>query len=154
MLRKVIYDTKKQLPLIYTILKNGCEGYLKAKDAGVGKDTMLGFVINIVTYLIECSFCFKHPSFAEEKEWRIVIRTGSNDSHDLHFRPSLKGLVPYLKLSTEQLSNKPKHGFPIAEIVHGPSLHPETTRDCLEKLAGKTGFNNLAISGSNAPLRV
>lgn len=154
MLRKVIYDPKKQLPLIHTILKNGCEGYLRVKDSGVGKDTLLGFIIHIVTYLIECSFCFKHPSFAEENEWRIVIRTESNDTNDLQFRPSLKGLVPYLKLSSEQLTKKPDSGFPIAEIVHGPSLHPEITRDCLKKLVGKTGFNSLAIKGSNAPLRV
>lgn len=61
---------------------------------------------------------FKHPSFAEEKEWRLVNWAGSNVS----YRAGSECIVPYSKLLLRSEENK---SGPISDVIVGPTPDPE-----------------------------
>ena len=84
----------------------------------------------------KCSYCFKHPGFTEESEWRLVIlRTRDPKQHPNDPPPDVRatrtGLLPYLKRSLE--------GNAVAEVVVGPSPHPTLAADAAVQLLRNAG---------------
>lgn len=71
---------------------------------------------NIYTRMIELAPMLKHPSFAEEREWRIVA--GPLDGRTLKTRPGRYSLVQYAEIALPQ-----NVGRIIERIVIGPSAH-------------------------------
>jgi len=45
---------------------------------------------------------FKHPAFASEKEWRIVISTSAFSNPELFFRSSSRTVIPYTKTGDQR----------------------------------------------------
>jgi hypothetical protein len=68
---------------------------------------------------IDVSLGFKHASFSEEREWRLISNT-----QNLKFRAGPRGIVPYVEIAL------PKHC--LAEIWQGPTLDYDLTRRTFE----------------------
>lgn len=97
----------------------------------------------------------KSPGFAEEREWRIVVRARRRDALEanlLRFRPGAVGLIPYLELDVRGADGaRPL----IGEIVVGPTPHAELAERSLRLLLSSLGFggDDVVVSHSQIPLR-
>lgn len=162
LLEKIIYDEESQLETLRSLVVPSCdllaaggrtesEEYLE-KCVGVAVDSA-------AANLAACTFAFKHPAFKEEAEWRIVRLSARDEAAPPErtttpqFRPRAGGLLPFTTLSLERDGdNEP----PIAEVVVGPSAHPDLAVKATRELLQTAGYRNAAerVRRSATPLRV
>jgi hypothetical protein len=112
--------------------------------------------------LLEVTAFFKHPSFADEREARIVhiedrkvYESLSVESPPHRFRVSGGILLPYV--TTQDLitfKDKPVEKVPIVEITIGPTKHAEVLERGINRLLKVHGYDDVEITRSTAPLRV
>jgi hypothetical protein len=107
---------------------------------------------------------FKHPSFAEEQEWRLVQRVVPYQTADeslitakhANFREACGLLVPYVELDlAEQDVEDTKRRLPLSQINIGPSLRQDLAEDSLKQLLNKLDYDeahNVKIERSEIPL--
>jgi hypothetical protein len=92
----------------------------------------------------------KHPGFAEEQEWRILVNLLSNDIANVRYRQGRATLVPYVEVDVSDVNTSQ---LPILEIIQGPTLHPQLARKALDAFLKKNGLTNVLITDSEIPLR-
>lgn len=101
---------------------------------------------------------FKNPAFAEEREWRIVLRRNLWDwIQDLadnkpwfkpDFRHSRGILVPYIQLKPASGQNN----LPVVSVRFGPSLNKMKAEPSLRTFLTANGYSHAEIRGSNIPV--
>jgi hypothetical protein len=91
---------------------------------------------------------FKHPSFNQEDEWRLVSDPTDRIPRKIKFREGKSIIVPYIEFS---LSNK-MSGMPIKEIMVGPTPHPDLSLNSVGELLTNKGIS-CHISKSDVPFR-
>lgn len=89
----------------------------------------------------------KHPSFREEKEWRIVSLDPTSIISGLKYRTIKNCIVPYYNLKFRGES------LPINEIVIGPTLNPEASEYGLRQFLLSAGQTHIQIRRSESTLR-
>jgi hypothetical protein len=155
-LRRVIYDEETQHRLLYDLLAPIVHAMASA-NPDERKDLWDWLVRDhlgrVYASLGECSFCFKHPGFTEESEWRLVIlRTHNPKQRPKDPPPDVRatraGLLPYLKRSLE--------GDAVVAVVVGPSSQPTLAADAAVQLLSNAGYENARdiVLHSAIPLRV
>jgi hypothetical protein len=94
---------------------------------------------------------FKHPMFAEEKEWRLSTGRLPFEHRDrLMFRDSGQNIVPYILFDLALEDGR----IPLREVVHAPASEPELRKRSIKSLLDQRGYSrDLPIIGSNIPLR-
>lgn len=98
------------------------------------------------------SLFFKHPQFAQEKEYRIVIGNISHaEDKKLKFRCQHGLFIPYLQISFPE--NKEFQNRILAEIKVSPTCDKSLIKYSIDKLLNNTGYDSLQISYSDIPLR-
>ncbi len=152
---RVEYDRQAQKQMIFDCINGAYEvlGILEAKNPG--RTNLHVAVAALATLeLIVRMYRIKHPSFSEEKEWRIIGFPKRNDffsetySHreKLRFRAGRHCLVPYIEL-------RPNEGkLPLSEIVCGPGGHHKLTSKAVELLLAANGFGDVSVRNSAVPL--
>jgi len=89
---------------------------------------------------------FKHHSFKNEAEWRLVV--SQPDTANIIFRTKDNVLVPYVKLGEHMKT------LPIKSIRIGPGKDTEITRRSVDLfLKSKTGYENVSVEVSTVPFR-
>jgi hypothetical protein len=95
---------------------------------------------------------FKHPGFAAEAEWRIIVSChwmGKLD--DVFFRPSSRTVIPYVK--TGKLPNAK---LPVVSVTIGPTLDQDLSRQSVLTLLVRKGYyedrRQVEIKTSSIPL--
>jgi len=73
---------------------------------------------------------FKHPSFTEEKEHRIVILLEYATDNDLKFREGRFSLIPYIELPAPKRT--------IKKILIGPTAQKQLAKRALEAFLEKS----------------
>jgi hypothetical protein len=157
--RKIIYDPELQKSFVEGIVNDTLELLEKVADGRCIKDldkddntlpTFCAFLSNHLTELL-CSF--KHESFKEEGEWRLIYDfQRDNDVDLLKFRAGKGYPVPYLEMPLSlQREGMPKS--PLVEIIHGPTLHKELTSKSLELMLERENIEYVEVKSSNSPLR-
>ncbi len=97
-LRPVTYDEADQKSLVREALAFYADGLERFDHGSHVRDFAVTAALDdTAQVLFECVFCFKHPGFAEEKEWRLV-HTPLQDQHTPLFRTGRAGLIPYVEL--------------------------------------------------------
>ena len=88
---------------------------------------------------------FKHLGFAEEEEWRVVIREPFVGNRlAMRFRPGRSSVVPYYAIPFEHEGHPM---FRLKEIVVGPTVRRDLAEVVLTDLLIHTGFHD----GSERP---
>ncbi len=107
--------------------------------------------------LAAVAYC-KHPSFADEREVRLVLQAGNTDCMD--FRVTRFGVTPYISVTfTEsQLSFLPRtlpkaEHIPLAAVAIGPTAHGSTAADGIRLLLRGLGYPEVAVTETQAPFR-
>ncbi|MCI2975533.1 MAG: DUF2971 domain-containing protein [Actinomycetota bacterium] len=97
---------------------------------------------------------YKHPGFAEEKEWRIIVRLNRAKLINAglpRFRTGSLGPVPYVLVDGYGATSPSR--LPIGEIVIGPTQNPGLAERSIRLLLGSSGYDDVAITHSAIPLR-
>jgi hypothetical protein len=162
MLRRVIYDVQEQRSILDDILRPACVLLANAdRDTTLSPDYVRDAAIMAgsaaMSSIAECSWTFKHPGFAEEKEYRL-LRASPNDHQEHRVVPELRasplGLLPYTSLNFP--SPTPDNGPTIKEVVVGPNQHPAQALQAVRHLLDANGYSttDTTIRRSGIPLRV
>ena len=165
LLSKVEYIPEKQtliinkiIDKIYNIFNDELNNYGNLQH----KELLVHLSTNSINKLLsDIALRFKHPSFAEEKEWRLlyIVDYFADDFLDydflnLNFRCSNGRLIPFMNLGLTMNHDNEVCKLPINKIIHGPAVNPHLTQKALEQIIGKYKYSNVKIGGSSVPLRI
>ena len=90
---------------------------------------------------------FKHESFFEEKEWRLVVGPKNIQPERILYRPSGTEIIPYIEIVYE------KSSFPIECIIVGPGPHQKRNEVSLRQMLSSSEFNKVDVCVSDIPYR-
>ena len=156
---KVIYDSRIQCEIIRIVLRCCIEAYddLLSKNS-IDEDTFIKLVgdqdfkelVNqfaryTAKKLLRFVTLFKHPAFAEEKEWRMVHSRNADDCENLMFRPGKGRLIPYTEVKIDMESC-------LTSVTCGPPFSPLSGQS-LYVFLKSLGLQEKQILGTSAPLR-
>jgi hypothetical protein len=159
MISRVVYDLENQRKILRSLLVPTCQ-LLASGDTETSPEYLSQakrLAVEMTTpNLAFCSFAFKHPGFAEEREWRLVrvmVRGAEPPAGGTPlFRERGHGLLPYTVLDLEQVRDGEK---PIATVTVGPTVHPELTSSATGQLLQSLGYDvSEMVEASKIPLRI
>ena len=90
---------------------------------------------------------FKHTSFHEEKEWRLICYSHGKSNLQVKFRPGTSLIVPYCDIDLS-VDNQ----FTATGVVVGPTPHPDLSKKSIERVVEACN-GNITVSNSNIPYR-
>lgn len=152
----VLYDEYKQRKIAEAIIDKG-EEYITQK--GFDPDAMAERANrSIQTYFLPR---FKHPSFSEEREMRIIHKQypGSEENLVVNYRVQGSRLVPYvikrywMQTTTTEQNTITKQGLPIREIVIGPGQDRDLLFRGIRHFLNEKGMDNIEVVLSTIPYR-
>ena len=156
-LRKVIYKEELQKKLIAEVLDiaslilASATQNVSVADANNLIARCCQFVrVEVADYL----FCFKHPAFAVEEEWRLCHIVSQGEEDHVLFRDGPYGLTPYVCLDPSPMAGVHHNKLPLARITHGPVSDPSNVRFALNKLLRAKDYAFVEVAGSIVPVRV
>lgn len=144
---KCIYDLKDKETRLKKVLNEYWGKYLKVNN----DKARIKLFDELEEELMLLASYFKHPSFEEEKEHRIVVILPYAADGDLLFREGRFSLIPYIELPASRKT--------IKKICIGPTAHKELTKRALETFLEKcfefpvTTFSDLEITFASTPYR-
>jgi hypothetical protein len=86
-----------------------------------------GLPTEFVSGLLDLAVTFKHPSFEEEREWRLATDSRPSAGGGIKFRSGMSLLVPYIELDLA----RPHTPLQLSRAVVGPTAQPELSREIL-----------------------
>jgi Protein of unknown function (DUF2971) len=116
-----LYTRTEQTSAVQQLLRSMVEAYKLQPE---GKSVSNRFGNSFVHSLKDLAASFKHHSFAEEREWRLVTSTLPSAGEHVSFRPGNSLLTPYVHLSLADDGER----LPISHAVVGPTPRPEYSR--------------------------
>jgi len=119
-LGRCIYQRDKQVALIHRVLENLLD---IVKDKEGSSDTIdLDLLFNeIEADMLRIAALLKHPSFAEEDEWRLVSPAITDYfSEPVHFREGKSMMIPYYAFPLVS-DNESRGAIPIEHVFVGPT---------------------------------
>lgn len=177
-LRKVIYDRSVQETFVSEFTERFCRLIAEETRGRPLDDTVLNYLIPSVCsvfsqVLTEYIICFKHPDFAEEREWRLVFAFQFDSPLDLvkremqrlsfekeiQFRSYSGNVIPYVVNSFENAVGASQDDsfctpFPVVELVIGPTINPELNQRSITALLRKLAPDiTPVVLRSGIPLR-
>jgi hypothetical protein len=156
---KVRYNREDQENIIYNDIVDNYE-FLIARLSNRSKppeDSEISIEIrkylNLINYkLLNYSMFFKHPTFYQEEEFRIVFMIDEQDEHRrINFRAFNSIIIPYIEI-------KLKSRFPIEFITIGPKNNLDIAQKGVELFLSYNGYKiapppEVSILKSEIPLR-
>jgi hypothetical protein len=88
---------------------------------------------------------FKHPSFCDEREWRLVLSVAN---FNMKFREGKTTIIPYYEFDLEE--NAP---LPINSIIIGPTPNERESILAVKLLLRKHGMSEEIVNTSKIPYR-
>lgn len=154
-IKKCIYDQDKQISEIRQLLANLAAtfnreiSYSNDKQQAwdeKGKQLLADFFLKF----IKLAPFLKHPKFAEEKEWRIMVTLKTNIIlPKMKFRAGNTMVVPYLEMPLP-LQGK---NLDIDQIFVGPTSDRTLSATAVEMLLRTQGIDNSQVNCSTIPYR-
>ncbi len=148
-LLKCTYDPILQRAAVDELLNEILPGHFSALGSGVPcKEVVEAALAMFISKFSLVAATFKHPSFSEEREWRIVSSPLATTDHRLHFRAGKGMLIPYLEIT---LSGEPAAFGP---ITIGPNPHQYIAGNSLLAFLTNVGITNWqGLRNSQIPYR-
>ena len=144
---RIIYDTARQDERVDHVIDEAADQY--AAWGGETPDLTSAKQVLLVTYaLMVALWSIKHPSYADEREWRLVHMMFPLDPPPTPFlRDGPSELTPYEKVPLNAVLG----GFPLKEIVLGPCALD--TRLQVEARLAENGMGDVVVRDSDVPFR-
>ena len=149
LLSACVYDRDTQVKIIKELIKAALYDFNSHKFSMADIKDKRVYVATSEASLafIQAAVLIKHPSFAEEREWRLV-RIGW-DGNNLKFRPASTHFIPYIELPIA-------FGLAVGlfkEVVIGPSSQFELDALSLKWYFNEKGVTPTSIRSSSIPFR-
>lgn len=155
-LYKILYCEKKQKEILRAMINLVISSFNKSiigtsldENEKIADEHVRIFeeeIVSLATY-------FKHPSFSEEEEWRLVFDSGNNKcSKERKFRSSVNGIVPYVEYAACFEEGKTKQLLPLNEVWLGPTVKQEAAIKSIKMITDDI-YSELDVRGSNIPFR-
>ena len=158
---KIVYNIQEQEKIVTDALEIGNRHWNKQEE-----DCNQSCIIDrLYKFFESCSFFFKHPSFSNEEEIRIVIKMDVS-TFERHFninepfneivklRLQSGMFVPYLELNfSDVIEQKGKQSI-INSIKLSPTISNEKVKESVGLLTKKFGFPHCEIGFSEIPFRI
>jgi hypothetical protein len=123
-LGKCIYDHKRHIEIVVTLL-NAIVAEAQNRGPSDKKDpsqSYYAYFEEVEEHVLRICALLKHPSFAEESEWRAVSQTHPNYVIPLiKYRPGKSFLIPYIEMPLSLLGE----GLVMPHVVVGPTPTPD-----------------------------
>lgn len=147
--RKVIYDHKLQERIIRRIIN---VSLISLELSEVKPQFSPKEVARTIGYFLPL---FKHATFSEEKEWRIIVTNSRSMSyqHELKFRARDNIILPYIELETHNKVLQNDNRLPVNQIIIGPSGTNEFTARSINYYLKNVGYPTVPIKLSHIPYR-
>jgi len=141
-----VYEKKKKESQIKDALNNYWTEYLKVTTKKEKKEV----IEQLSKEIMLLASYFKHPSFSEEKEHRIVVILDYAPDNDLKFRKGKFSIIPYLELPAPRTF--------VEKICIGPTLNKKLSERALETFIDTNYelpvfLSDLEITHSKTPYR-
>ena len=160
-LRRVVYEPEKQRQLLRDLLapiSDAVAAKHESEDGGKHYHELVTgqHLASVASSLLECGYCFKHPKFTEEDEWRLVV-TSSHLRKPVDPQPLVRatpnGLLPYVRRA---LPHDQEDQRPLAQVIVGPGPRPKLAADAAAQLLRNAGYERTSdiVMHSAIPLRV
>lgn len=151
-LQKVIYDPDVQMTEFTKLIDLLAPIYDAEHEELQMKALMDGFTAGLLEF---ATFC-KHPSFAAEREWRVVYdAAGDAEPFEVKYRSPQGTLVPYVSLKLPAAVGTKAGHLPVSQIRTGPGLEPGLKELGLWRYVRSVEtFKDVKICGSSTPLRL
>ncbi len=166
------YDETTQIESIKEYINLIIEFYKKIEDNydwnGQDFDNLVAKLI--ITFFNNVIYSFKHPSFIDEREYRLQLEIDNKmynkDDIDLKFRATENLIIPYTIIKNSYASYLetkepdetepifPLKKLPISKIIIGPSLDYETVKIGIKQFLFEKGYKEIDIEKSNVPYRI
>ena len=125
------------------------ERYAAEGEAAIGR---------AVPWLLAALAYCKHPSFADEKEVRLVLQ--GPDELCISFRPTRFGVTPYISVTFTDTARgflprslQQTEQFPVAAVAIGPTAHGSTAAEGTRLLLRRVGLEGVPVTETQAPFR-
>jgi len=166
LLNKIIYDRKVQLNILKDVFKIVID-HIDFRQAN-GRPCS-DWNLNSLSENMRDAFHFwisrfKHPSYSEEREWRLVLHRYTNDddekrfprpwgNNDLEFRAVGANLAPYDVIPFNEPRNVRKDYYPVKKIIIGPTHDRQLSEEGLKRFLAKLKRKSISVVHSKIPLR-
>lgn len=142
-----VYDNAEKKKRISAALNKHWQEYIKLTDPKKREQA----VQNLTFEIEQLASYFKHPSFAEEKEHRLVIRMAWDIEEHAKFRAGPMSIIPYIEVPAPKAL--------IKEIGIGPTRDQSLAKRGLAalidfKFGPLASFGDVKISESKIPYRL
>ncbi len=155
-LRKVIYQPDEQASVIAQVInvyRGAAAECMSQFGQKVARACIPAFASWLLSSLLFHSIAFKSMDSESEQEWRIVfmkpragVSTATVPRHDLLFRVTERGIVPYLELPLLADSGAYEGRLPIGQIFVGKAEDIDLTINGLVRLLRDRGYNSSSTS--------
>ncbi|MGR6872523.1 DUF2971 domain-containing protein [Pseudomonas sp. HK3] len=139
-----VYDQEEKNKSLKILLNEYWEKY-KNKESNKEKNNVIN---ELSEHLALFASHFKHPSFSEEKEWRIVVILDNAADESIKFREGISSLIPFIELKIKRND--------ISSVKIGPTSSKNLTSRALSLFmenAYGTPFTMPDIEFSETPYR-
>lgn len=140
---RCIYDEAEKLELVKEVVEKVWE-VLRSRGTKIAHAHLVGYFIRLAPLL-------KHESFRGEKEWRLVSFPIPNSREGEDYRPGSTTMIPFYRL---KLPAEDKEGFPLPQIILGPTGQPEVSKAATKRFLDHCGISVDEIAVSSSPLRL
>jgi Protein of unknown function (DUF2971) len=136
---KILYRADEQLRMIASYFEE-LEGVFTGMDLPTEQGTNL--LRTALDTFWGLALRFKHPSFEEESEWRILA--GAVSKFEENFRVSGGHVLPYVEI--------PYNPAGLTEVCQGPGAYRDSSRTALERCLKAANFPATRVLKSRIPL--
>ena len=146
-----VYDDTRQSTLVHEligVLLNDFRAAPQEEEPERWK-RLVGLNLEFLSGLIMLATVLKHPSFKEEREWRLVLRGRVEPEPRVSYREGRSGIVPYMPLRIRRNDGSLR----IDEIVVGPNPHIELAKQAVISFLRASGVTHDGVRTSIVPYR-
>lgn len=144
-----IYDCKMQNDLLVQIIEGTIRHYYRVVKAGwTDERVLLSCQYYFICKLVLVGPMIKHPSFSEEREWRMISTPKKMTETTWGFRAGKYMIVPHSIFHLDEMPDD----FPITELIVGPTPYPNLSQRSLDHYIKSLGLN-IQVICSDIPYR-
>lgn len=142
---KCVYTESEKLKLI----SESVNTYITAIQGKHPQLTTVTAKTFLASTIALCSPLFKHESFKEEREWRLVLECNDRKVPKRHFRVAQSTLIPFIKINVRKNARRTY----VKSVYVGPSPNEQLAAWGVKKLLDQRRLSGAMVENSSIPYR-
>ena len=145
-----VYEAAQQAELIRELVVETLAKEATARSGGGGMAHRPWRGAGLFAELNRYAPIFKHHSFKDEREWRLITRPLPSTHENFDYRPGRSSIVPYFRVPI----TRPDGSLPLTDVIVGPTPYrSETCNMTVRSFLAKHDLANTNVEASDVPYR-